>query len=189
MDHELLCNWLGLATKTWPPDHYTLLGLDPREADCAQIEQRVHEQLARIRCYQLSHPALATEAMNRLAQALLCLTDRDARKAYDAQVLPNRLPRVENPPPVRALKPKTQAVTRTAQAVVDQPPAQAQTPASSNVDTAVVPPKQTQVDWKDATPPPVRTVTPAPPPVANPTPASPPAAAEQQPPPPAAPAA
>ena len=67
MDHELICTWLGLPGKTWPPDHYTLLGLPPGETDCARIEQRVHELLARLRCYQISHPGPATEAMNRLA--------------------------------------------------------------------------------------------------------------------------
>src|SRR5271157_3425368 len=84
MKHEAICAWLGLVPQNWPPDHYTLLGLEPGEPDVARIEQRVHERLARLRCYQLSHPEQATEAMNRLAQAFVCLTDPSAKKAYDA---------------------------------------------------------------------------------------------------------
>ena len=37
MDHQLICEWLGLDSQTWPPDHYRLLGLDPGEADPDRI--------------------------------------------------------------------------------------------------------------------------------------------------------
>ncbi len=83
MSHELICTWLGLAPGDWPPDHYRLLGLEPGEADAERIEQRVHERLDAVRRYQLLHPELVTEAMNRLAQAYVCLTDPEARRAYD----------------------------------------------------------------------------------------------------------
>lgn len=84
MSHELICTWLGLPPGDWPPDHYRLLGLEPGESDCARIEQQVHDRLEAVRCYQLLHPELVTEAMNRLAQAYVCLTDPEARRAYDA---------------------------------------------------------------------------------------------------------
>lgn len=82
--HEVICNWLGLPEGCWPPDHYTLLGLPSSESDNKRIEQCVHERLAKVRCYQNSHPEQATEAMNRLAQAFICLSDPVAKKAYDA---------------------------------------------------------------------------------------------------------
>jgi hypothetical protein len=41
------------------------------------------ERMERLRPHQLKYPELVTEGMNRLAQALVCLTDRDARAAYD----------------------------------------------------------------------------------------------------------
>ena len=44
----------------------------------------------RVRRYQLTHPELATEAMNRLAQALCCLTDPVTKRAYDALLFPER---------------------------------------------------------------------------------------------------
>jgi hypothetical protein len=84
MSHELICTWLGLEPGDWPPDHYRLLGLEPGESDTARIEQQVHDRLEAVRRYQLLHPELVTEAMNRLAQAYVCLTDPDARRAYDA---------------------------------------------------------------------------------------------------------
>lgn len=83
MDRELIQSWLQLPPGNWPPDHYTLLGLAPGEGDLARIEQQVHERMQRVRSYQLTHPELATDAMNCLAQALVCLTDPDAKKAYD----------------------------------------------------------------------------------------------------------
>jgi hypothetical protein len=87
MSHELLCSWLKLPTKSWPPDHYTLLGLKPGESDTARIERHVQLRMEWVRCYQLAHPDLVTEAMTRLAQAFDCLCNPEARKAYDAQQL------------------------------------------------------------------------------------------------------
>src|SRR5437763_5577934 len=84
MSHELICSWLGLPPGEWPPDHYRLLGLEPGESNTELIEQRVHQRLDSVRCYQMMHPEQATEAMNRLAQAFVCLTEPAAKKVYDA---------------------------------------------------------------------------------------------------------
>jgi hypothetical protein len=94
MSHELICAWLGLPAGSWPPDHYTLLGLTPGEGDVQRIEQRVHERLTRVRQQQLANPEQATDAMNRIAQAFVCLTDAKAKQAYDAQLF-GRLPPLE----------------------------------------------------------------------------------------------
>jgi hypothetical protein len=87
MSHEIICDWLLLPAKTWPPDHYTLLGLPPGEADPERIERQVHQRLKVVRGYQLTHPEQATEAMNHLARAFVCLTDPAAKRAYDAGLL------------------------------------------------------------------------------------------------------
>src|SRR5688500_2240961 len=92
MDRELICAWLGLPADAWPPDHYALLGLERGAGDAARIEQEVHERMARVRSYQLSHPESATEAMNRLAQAYACLTDPQAKAAYDRELARPRVP-------------------------------------------------------------------------------------------------
>src|SRR5947208_11819362 len=103
MNHDVIRTWLGLPPGDWPPDHYTLLGLERGETDLARIEQRVHERLARLRCYQISHAEVATEAMNRLAQAFMCLTDPEAKRAYDAAFRPQPvvIATATLPPPVR----------------------------------------------------------------------------------------
>ncbi len=85
--HEIICQWLGFSPDLWPPDHYTLLGLAAGETDVDLIEHRVQERLEAVRRYQLANPEPATEAMNRLAQAFACLTDRQAKRAYDRQLL------------------------------------------------------------------------------------------------------
>jgi hypothetical protein len=87
MSHELICSWLGLEPGDWPPDHYRLLGLPPGEDNGTLIEQRVHERLDTVRRYQMMHPEQATEAMNRLAQAFVCLTETQAKRAYDSELL------------------------------------------------------------------------------------------------------
>src|ERR1700676_713642 len=97
MSHEIICAWLGLPADGWPPDHYRLLGLEPGEPDVSLIEQRVHQRLDSIRRYQMMHPEQATEAMNRLAQAFVCLTEPCAKRCYDTNVLGLKVP--ESPAP------------------------------------------------------------------------------------------
>jgi hypothetical protein len=83
MSHALICSWLALPEGEWPPDHFRLLGLTPEEATPERVEQQVHQRLEMVRQYQLLHPELVTEAMNRLAQAYLCLSDPVARRKYE----------------------------------------------------------------------------------------------------------
>ena len=96
MSHELICTWLKIPADSWPPDHYTLLGLEAAESDPARIEQHVHQRHECLLRYQLTHPEQVTEAMNRLAQAFNCLSDPAAKKAYDTTHFPDRVPA---PPP------------------------------------------------------------------------------------------
>ena len=84
MSHELICAWLGLPTDVWPPDHYSLLGLRPGETNPQLIEERVHQRLDTVRRYQMTHPDPATEAMNRIAQAFVCLSEAASKRVYDA---------------------------------------------------------------------------------------------------------
>ncbi len=86
MDHDQICTWLGLPPGAWPPDHYRLLGLQVGEDDAELIEQRVHDRLDTVRRYQMTHPEQATEAMNRLAQAFVCLTEPAIKKTYDVEL-------------------------------------------------------------------------------------------------------
>jgi hypothetical protein len=97
MSKEMICAWLGLPADRWPPDHYTLLGLERGEADPQRIEQCVHRRLECLRPYQLKHPEQVTEALTRLAQAFDCLTHPERRQAYDASLAGEPAP-AETPP-------------------------------------------------------------------------------------------
>jgi hypothetical protein len=99
MSHDLICTWLGLPAGEWPPDHYRLLGLEPGENDPAIVEQHVHQRLDAVRRYQMAHPDQATEAMNRLAQAFVCLTEPSSRQAYDAALFGPTAAAATPPPP------------------------------------------------------------------------------------------
>lgn len=83
MGHDKLRGWLNLPDGPWPPDFYSLVGLQRGEGSAEQIEIRVLERLERLRRYQLPHPDEATEGMNLLARALDTLTDPEGRRAYD----------------------------------------------------------------------------------------------------------
>src|SRR5438445_6489879 len=97
MSHELICSCLQLSPDHWPPDHYTLLGLEPGESDPQRIEHCVQERMEKLRRYQLAHAEQVTEGMNRLAQALVCLTDPVAKQAYDAKLAPRPVKRPTGP--------------------------------------------------------------------------------------------
>jgi hypothetical protein len=111
MDADRIRSWLKLPDGAWPPDHYTLLGLPPGCPDIGLIELRVLERMEVVRRYQLPHPETATEAMNRLAQALDCLGDGQARRQYDTSLgLPSAgsttvTPAVMAEPPPHDLQP------------------------------------------------------------------------------------
>src|SRR5438477_5469261 len=86
MSAELICSTLGLPADRWPPDHYELLGLPRGVADAARVEVHVLDRMERLRKLQLTHPDAVTDAMNRLAQALVCLTDPALKREYDVNL-------------------------------------------------------------------------------------------------------
>src|SRR5436309_2744743 len=88
MSNALICSALGVSPDRWPPDHYALLGLPVGEVDAAAVEERVLARMERLRKYQLAQPDAVTDAMNRLAQALVCLSDPVTKQAYDAGLRP-----------------------------------------------------------------------------------------------------
>jgi len=144
MDHDLICSWLGLPPGTWPPDHYRLLGLPPGEDSAEVIERHVHERLDTVRCYQITHPEQATEAMNRLAQAFVCLTEPSSKKSYDAQLgIVARAPQppaIQTPPPQGASLNWLPSSTPKAAPADTPPPAPALSNEADAVPTTKLPP-------------------------------------------------
>src|SRR5439155_14266196 len=55
-----------------------------------------------VRRYHMMHPEQATEAMNRLAQAFVCLTETAAKRLYDATLLGKSVGTLEAPLPAEA---------------------------------------------------------------------------------------
>lgn len=134
MNRAMICTWLGLPDERWPPDPYALLGITPGECEAARIEQRVQERMAKLRGYQLSHPAEATEGMNRVAQAFIYLIEHHCPRPAPPAIKNGAVP----------------AVAPNANAAI---PAST-TPARQSLgDTAVA--HKTRTDW-EAAPPPVR---------------------------------
>jgi hypothetical protein len=78
------------------------------------------QKMDRLRHHQLLHPELVTSGMNRLAQALITLTDPSERGVYDAEL--GLEPRVVAPLPVAlATVPKPSTSASTSAVVVAQP--------------------------------------------------------------------
>jgi hypothetical protein len=158
MKHDVICDWLGLPATCWPPDHYSLLGLTPGESDVRRIEQHVHDRVVKVRCYQISHSEQATEAMNRLAQAFLCLTDATAKVTYDRGLssgFPTPVPPSRDISlPVGKLEPALRKAHGTRPSSPKTPiPGSLKPPPITLADTSVN--METKVDWR-LSPPPVR---------------------------------
>lgn len=109
MDFNLLRSWLSLPPGPWPPDHYTLLGLAPGQYDAGRIESLVLDRMDRLRGHQLLHPEVVTEGMNRLAQALITLTDPQGKAAYDHELRASSGPVESFKSPAAVPVPKTTA--------------------------------------------------------------------------------
>ena len=164
MNQALLCNWLGLAEKHWPPDHHALLGLQRGDSDGAIIEQRVHERMAKLRGYQIVHPEEATEGMNRLAQAFIVLMEQASKNGSSIHL-------IASPPPAKEISKEDTGVARNT--VIDwreAPPPVRQTPVVT-MDPATTIPGSAPVTTQTSAP-----ATPAPAAPAPMVPLAPPAA-------------
>lgn len=82
MNTDLLRIWLNLLPGAWPPEDRTILALANGPVTAAHIEERALAQMEKLRPYQLVDPDLVTEGMNRLAQALIALTDEANRPLH-----------------------------------------------------------------------------------------------------------
>jgi hypothetical protein len=144
MNDQLICTWLGITDAAWPPDHYRLLGLPTGEPNIERIEEQVHRRLESVRRYQLTHPEIVTEAMNRLAQAFVCLTDPAAKRAYDVDLLgeaaaipPSAPVAVQEPPPLAWLQPASEELVPIDD---DSPMANVESAAEPEAEEVAIPP-------------------------------------------------
>lgn len=162
MDFHQLRSWLGLSPGPWPPDYYALLGLAPGPLDPAAVETLVLDRMDRLRTHQLRHPELVTEGMNRLAQALVCLTDAAAKAEYDTRFSTSAPP---TPLPVPAPEPAQPAYVVVAEPLFDDEvfsdddsrvpppdPAEMTQVIEMPFEPGLQPPTYTVVKWDDPEP-------------------------------------
>lgn len=79
--------WLGISEANRPPTHYQLLAIEPTETDPDVIRAAVTQRSAYVRNFQAGkHADDATRLLNEIAAAEACLTNKEKRAAYDAEL-------------------------------------------------------------------------------------------------------
>lgn len=77
--------WLSIPPTEQPPTHYRLLGLPAFESDAQVISSAAQRQIGHVRRYRDTPlAAYAQNLVNELEVARHCLTDPEAKAAYDA---------------------------------------------------------------------------------------------------------
>ncbi len=77
--------WLGIEEPERPVNYYRLLGLKRFEDDVAKIRSQYRKLNAHVRKYASGDYAFESQALlNELAKAMLCLTDAQRKREYDA---------------------------------------------------------------------------------------------------------
>jgi len=77
--------WLGIPEGPRPPDHYTLLRLVQFEDDEEKIRRNYTKLNEHVRKYATGQYSAESQALlNELAKAMLCLTDPQRKREYDA---------------------------------------------------------------------------------------------------------
>jgi hypothetical protein len=78
-------DWLKIAEKARPLNHYQLLRLKVFEDDTAKVREHYRAMNAHVRKYAAGDYAKQSQdLLNELAKAMLCLTDKQRKGDYDA---------------------------------------------------------------------------------------------------------
>ena len=81
--------WLGISVKDQPVHHYRLLGLEAGESDPDVIDSSANRQMSYVAKHASGpHAALASQLLNEIAAARLCLLNPGQKARYDAEWLP-----------------------------------------------------------------------------------------------------
>ncbi len=80
-------DWLGIAETNRPLNYYQLLRLKPFEDNTEQIRAHYRKMNAHVRKYASGDFATQSQKLlNELAKAMLCLTDVQCKREYDASL-------------------------------------------------------------------------------------------------------
>ena len=78
--------WLGIAPKDHPPNHYRLLGIDLYESNADVIDNAADRQMAHLRTFQTGgRSTLCQQLLNEVSAARVLLFDAPKRAIYDAE--------------------------------------------------------------------------------------------------------
>jgi MshEN domain len=87
MQLDVYKEWLGIPEGDRPPDHYTLLRLVKFEDDDQKIRRNYSKLNGHVRKYATGQYSKESQALlNELAKAMLCLTDPQRKREYDASI-------------------------------------------------------------------------------------------------------
>ena len=79
--------WLGIPPKDQPPHHYRLLGIELFEEDRDVIDAAANRVMAYLKDLATGDEAAHSQKLlNEIAQARICLLNRDRKAAYDQQL-------------------------------------------------------------------------------------------------------
>lgn len=80
-------DWLGITEKARPLNYYQLLRVNPFEDNTARIRAHYRKMNAYVRKYATGDYAeQSQQLLNELAKAMLCLTDSQRKREYDASL-------------------------------------------------------------------------------------------------------
>ncbi len=80
-------DWLGITEPARPLDYYQLLRLKKFEDNVTLVRERYRKMNAHVRKYATGDFAAPSQALlNELAKAMLCLTDSQRKREYDASL-------------------------------------------------------------------------------------------------------
>lgn len=84
---DIYRDWLGIKETARPLDNYTILRLKQFEDDTNKIRSHYQKMNEHVRKFALGeHAARSQSLLNELAKAMLCLTDQQRKREYDASL-------------------------------------------------------------------------------------------------------
>lgn len=87
MPLDVYKDWLGIPDGPRPPDHYVLLRLVQFEDDAEKIRANYKKLNGHVRKYATGQYIDESQALlNEMAKAMLCLTDLERKREYDASL-------------------------------------------------------------------------------------------------------
>jgi len=101
--------WLGIAPKDQPPHHYRLLGIDAFEDDRDVIDAAANRVMSYLKELASGEKVdFSQRLLNEVAQARVCLLNRDRKAAYDRELRAKLSPRK----PAERKKPEARPATQ-----------------------------------------------------------------------------